>query len=139
MSPRRELEGERVAMVERMIVAPVVGVFRPLGVETGNSVAGTTGALVSSVVAGGPAEAAGLLSNDVILQIDGKDILSSEDVSMAINDAHVGQTISIKVRRGGAFSSKDVPTSPLRNDQHEYNGPRNIFNSAGFRCAKSLP
>ncbi len=38
MSPRRELEGERVAMIERMIVAPVVGVFRPLGVETGATV-----------------------------------------------------------------------------------------------------
>jgi len=39
MSPRLDLEGERVAMVERMIVAPVVGVFRPLGVEEGASVA----------------------------------------------------------------------------------------------------
>jgi biotin carboxyl carrier protein len=39
MSPRRELEGERVAMLERMIVAPMVGVFRPLlGVETGATV-----------------------------------------------------------------------------------------------------
>jgi len=35
MTPRLDLEGERVAMVERMIVAPVVGVFRPLGVEEG--------------------------------------------------------------------------------------------------------
>jgi len=38
MSPRLELEGERVAMVERMIVAPVVGVFRPLGIEEGTTV-----------------------------------------------------------------------------------------------------
>ena len=38
MSPRLELEGERVAMVERMIVAPGVGVFRPLGVEEGATV-----------------------------------------------------------------------------------------------------
>ena len=38
MSPRLDLEGERVAMVERMIVAPVVGVFRPLGVEDGANV-----------------------------------------------------------------------------------------------------
>jgi len=38
MSPRRELEGERVAMVERMIVAPGVGVFRPLGVAEGATV-----------------------------------------------------------------------------------------------------
>jgi len=34
----RDLEGEQVAMVERMIVAPVVGVFRPLGVEEGATV-----------------------------------------------------------------------------------------------------
>ncbi len=39
MSPRLDLEGERVAMVERMIVAPRVGVFRPLGIEAGASVA----------------------------------------------------------------------------------------------------
>ncbi|HEV7523534.1 MAG TPA: hypothetical protein VGP92_01125 [Acidimicrobiia bacterium] len=38
MSPRLELEGERVAMVERMIVAPGVGVFRPLDVEEGATV-----------------------------------------------------------------------------------------------------
>jgi biotin carboxyl carrier protein len=38
VNARRDLEGERVAMVERMIVAPVVGVFRPLGVEEGATV-----------------------------------------------------------------------------------------------------
>lgn len=38
MSPRLDLEGERVAMVERMIVAPGVGVFRPLGIEEGSTV-----------------------------------------------------------------------------------------------------
>ncbi|MDQ1459436.1 MAG: hypothetical protein QOI08_920 [Actinomycetota bacterium] len=38
MSPRLDLEGERVAMLERMIVAPGVGVFRPLGVEDGATV-----------------------------------------------------------------------------------------------------
>jgi biotin carboxyl carrier protein len=38
MSPRLDLEGEQVAMVERMIVAPGVGVFRPLGIEAGATV-----------------------------------------------------------------------------------------------------
>jgi len=38
MSPRLELEGERVAMIERMIVAPGVGVFRSAGVEEGATV-----------------------------------------------------------------------------------------------------
>jgi len=38
VSPQNHLEGERVVMVERMIVAPGVGVFRPLGVEEGAEV-----------------------------------------------------------------------------------------------------
>jgi biotin carboxyl carrier protein len=54
MSPRRELEGERVAMVERMIVAPSVGVFRPLGVETGTTV--TIGEIVGVVEGPGTRE-----------------------------------------------------------------------------------
>jgi biotin carboxyl carrier protein len=54
MSPRRELEGERVAMIERMIVAPSVGVFRPLGVETGTTV--TIGEIVGVVEGPGTRE-----------------------------------------------------------------------------------
>ncbi len=54
MSPRLDLEGERVAMVERMIVAPVVGVFRPLGIEDGASV--TVGEIVGVVEGPGTRE-----------------------------------------------------------------------------------
>jgi biotin carboxyl carrier protein len=54
MSPRLDLEGERVAMLERMIVAPVVGVFRPLGVEEGTSV--TVGDIVGVVEGPGTRE-----------------------------------------------------------------------------------
>jgi biotin carboxyl carrier protein len=38
MRAHAHLEGERVAMLERMIVAPGVGVFRPLDVEAGSAV-----------------------------------------------------------------------------------------------------
>jgi biotin carboxyl carrier protein len=54
MSPRLDLEGERVAMVERMIVAPVVGVFRPLGIEAGATV--TVGEIVGVVEGPGTRE-----------------------------------------------------------------------------------
>jgi len=54
MSPRLDLEGERVAMVERMIVAPVVGVFRPLGVEEGSTV--SVGEMVGHVEGPGTRE-----------------------------------------------------------------------------------
>lgn len=54
MSPRLDLEGERVAMIERMIVAPVVGVFRPLGIEDGATV--TVGEIVGVVEGPGTRE-----------------------------------------------------------------------------------
>ena len=54
MSPRLDLEGERVAMVERMIVAPGVGVFRPHGVEEGATV--TAGDTVGVVEGPGTSE-----------------------------------------------------------------------------------
>jgi biotin carboxyl carrier protein len=38
MNPRRDLEGEQVAMIERMIVAPGVGVFRSSGLVEGSTV-----------------------------------------------------------------------------------------------------
>ena len=44
MSAIRDLEGERVAMVERMIVAPSVGVFRSSGIAEGTTV--TAGEIV---------------------------------------------------------------------------------------------
>ena len=54
MSPRLDLEGERVAMVERMIVAPGVGVFQPLGIEEGATV--TAGEIVGVVEGPGTRE-----------------------------------------------------------------------------------
>ena len=54
MSPRLELPGERVVMDERMIVAPVVGVFRPLGVEPGTTL--DVGAVVGVVEGPGTRE-----------------------------------------------------------------------------------
>jgi [acyl-carrier-protein] S-malonyltransferase len=39
MTPQPELTGEHIAVPERMIVAPAVGVFRPRGVEAGATIA----------------------------------------------------------------------------------------------------
>jgi putative serine protease PepD len=72
-----------------------------LGVSTGDPTNGSKGAQVGEVVPGGPAEAGGLQPGDTILSIDGQDIVSSEDVAVVINAEHVGQTIAIRVRRGG--------------------------------------
>jgi biotin carboxyl carrier protein len=54
MTPRIELQGERTAVLERMIVAPVVGVFRPLGIAEGEVV--DVGAIVGVVEGPGTRE-----------------------------------------------------------------------------------
>ncbi len=79
-----------------------------LGVSTGDQANGSKGAEVGTVSPGGPAEAAGIQAGDVILQIDGKSIVSSEDVAMAINGDQVGQQITVRVRRNGQEQTLQV-------------------------------
>jgi S1-C subfamily serine protease len=70
-----------------------------LGVGTGQST-GTTGALVGSVVAGGPAASAGLKAGDIVTAIDGKKITGSGDLVAAVAGDHPGDQIKVTVRRG---------------------------------------
>lgn len=60
------------------------------------------GALVDSVSAGSPAEAAGVLPKDVIVKIDGKTIATVEDVFTAVRSHKVGDVVDVVVVRGGA-------------------------------------
>jgi serine protease Do len=60
-----------------------------------------SGALVSRVVEGGPAEKAGVKSGDVIVGINTTTVASASDLSDAIRAAKVGQTISVRIVRDG--------------------------------------
>ena len=75
----------------------------------------TEGVLVSSVVADGPAAAAGIavgsttvdlggdplpIDGDIILAYNGETLRSSNDLIAAINDSRVGDIITLTVRRG---------------------------------------
>lgn len=70
-----------------------------LGVSTTESTA-TTGALVGSVSAGGPAAAAGVQAGDIVTAIDGKAITGSGDLVAAIAAGHPGDKIKLTIRRG---------------------------------------
>ena len=59
------------------------------------------GALVSEVIAGGPASQAGLRVGDVILQFDGKTVTRHQDLAYAAARATSGKTVLVKVWRGG--------------------------------------
>ena len=60
-----------------------------------------SGAIVDSVAPGGPAANAGLQPNDKIVDIDGRNIQSSEDVSAAVDARKPGEQAKVTVMRGG--------------------------------------
>ena len=60
------------------------------------------GALVGRVVSGDPAAAAGLQLGDVITEIDGEPVTSSDDVAANVKQRKPGDRVRIEVRRAGS-------------------------------------
>ena len=57
------------------------------------------GAWVSSVSAGGPAEAAGLTTGDIITAYNGKTVTGFNDLRNAVNNSVIGDTVTLTVYR----------------------------------------
>ncbi len=58
------------------------------------------GALVSRVIAGSPADRAGVRKGDVITRFGSRPISSADQLIEQVRDAKIGQTVTIEVRRG---------------------------------------
>ncbi len=67
-----------------------------------------TGAYVTSVGAGTPAEAAGLRAGDVITAVDGTRVTSSDELGSAIRKHRPGDRVEVKWQRAGAERSASV-------------------------------
>jgi putative serine protease PepD len=72
----------------------------------------TSGAVILTVVSGSPAAKAGLVQGDVIVNIDGTAITSSEDLQKLVQKDKPGQTITITYYVG---NSKRTTTATLGN------------------------
>jgi putative serine protease PepD len=70
-----------------------------LGVGTNNTEQG--GALIGTIVAGGPADKGGLKEGDRVVQIGGQPVRSADDLSATVNDHKPGDKVQIVVERGG--------------------------------------
>ncbi len=64
------------------------------------------GALVADVEAGSPAAKAGIERGDIILEVDGQAINSSDDLSVRVSETPPGTTVHLKIFRSG--QTKDV-------------------------------
>ena len=78
-----------------------------LGIRNGTA-PDHSGALVDSVVPGGPADQGGLQAGDKITAIDGKKVASSEDVSAAVIARKPGEQAKVTVVRNGASRTLTV-------------------------------
>ena len=77
------------------------------------------GALVSDVVAGGPAEKSGIKRGDVILQFDGKAIRSSRDLPFIVASTPIGKTVVVEVMRDSQRVNLQVKTEELNEETDE--------------------
>ncbi|HEX8120529.1 MAG TPA: trypsin-like peptidase domain-containing protein [Solirubrobacteraceae bacterium] len=79
-----------------------------LGVSVGQPPRNGSGALVASVVPGGPLADAGFAAGDVITRIGGTAIDAPDDVSAAIEDLTPGDRVDVTAKRGGGERTQSV-------------------------------
>jgi membrane-associated protease RseP (regulator of RpoE activity) len=72
------------------------------------SVDSRKGALISGTSPGTPAEAAGLRGGDTIVQFGNQPILNLMDLTQALDEAHPGDKVMLKIVRDGQTLSIDV-------------------------------
>nr|WP_246217409.1 S1C family serine protease [Paraburkholderia panacisoli] len=77
----------------------------------------SSGLLINSLAPGGPAQQAGVLIGDVLIELDGKPCRDMDDVYAALGSASIGQQLQIALIRGGErhVSSVTVSERPRRN------------------------
>jgi serine protease Do len=59
------------------------------------------GLLINSLAPDGPAERAGVLIGDVLIELDGKPCLDMDDVHTALGSGSIGRQLKIALIRGG--------------------------------------
>jgi serine protease Do len=59
------------------------------------------GALVADVTPGGPSDAAGIRSGDLILKVEGRPVTTAAELTRQVGVIHAGDTIHLQVRRDG--------------------------------------
>ncbi len=68
----------------------------------------STGVLITQIVADGPAASAGLKEGDVIVNINGEEIVTVEDLTRILHSSKIGQAIEVTFWRGNTKSTLEV-------------------------------
>lgn len=77
---------------------------------------GISGALISAVEKGGPAEKSGIQSSDVILKFDGKNVGASKDLPRLVAATQPGSKVIVQLWRKGATKEVSVTVGEIPGD-----------------------
>jgi len=72
----------------------------------------TQGAVVTQVLPGSPAEAAGIKTGDVVIAVDGREVVSAADLRNRIGIRRVDETVKLTVLREGRETNVKVTIGP---------------------------
>jgi serine protease Do len=75
------------------------------------------GAMITEVLANGPAAAAGLRRGDIIVAFDHHDVGDSQELPLLVGTVPIGQTVRVKILRNG-FTS-ELPLTVVRSDEEK--------------------
>jgi serine protease Do len=97
------------------------------------------GVLVAQIFEGDPADKAGIKANDIIVEVDGKSISSSRDLTKTIANLEVGKKTTVVLLRDG--KEKTVNVEIAKRDDSEPLAQRKSEDSEklGIRIAEATP
>jgi serine protease Do len=75
------------------------------------------GAMVTEVLANGPAAAAGLRRGDIIVEFDHHSVGDSQELALLVGAVPIGRTVRVRIVRRGL--SSDVPITVVRSDEEK--------------------
>jgi serine protease Do len=75
------------------------------------------GALVADVVAGGPAEKAGIERGDVIIEFDGQEVKEMNELPRIVANTPIGKEVNVKVLRDGREKTFKVSVGELKEER----------------------
>ena len=103
----------RSGTVERGFLGVSVQTVTPDLAEALEVASGTIAVIITNVVEGGPAEAAGLAYHDVILKVAGHPVSSFEDLRLIVSQITPGESVTIDLIRDGEAMALDVELGRL--------------------------
>jgi serine protease Do len=77
------------------------------------------GALIAGVTEGGPAEKAGLEAGDIIVEFDGREVPSMDDLPRMVADTPVGKNVPLVVLRKGERQNLQVALGRLEESEQQ--------------------